>query len=169
MGHDPGGRRHASPSWLDLITTEAPITRGRKLVVQMVETFQKGGVSSFVESLDAIEMGQNAGMPVAPVMVYGDDVSHVVTEEGVAYLYRARNLEERREALAAIAGASPVGIGHDQRRDARLREKGLVALPEDLGVKRTEARRSLLAAKSVQDLVAWSGGLYRPPDRFRSW
>ena len=28
-------------------------------------------------------------MPLAPVMIYGDDVSHVVTEEGVAYLYKA--------------------------------------------------------------------------------
>jgi hypothetical protein len=25
-------------------------------------------------------------MPIAPIMIYGDDVSHVVTEEGIAYL-----------------------------------------------------------------------------------
>ena len=29
--------------------------------------------------------------------------------------------------------------------------------------------RSLLAAKSMADLVEWSGGLYVPPARFRSW
>jgi hypothetical protein len=26
-----------------------------------------------------------------------------------------------------------------------------------------------LAAKSVADLVEWSGGLYNPPAKFRSW
>jgi len=26
-----------------------------------------------------------------------------------------------------------------------------------------------LAAKSVADLVDWSGGLYNPPAKFRSW
>ncbi len=25
-------------------------------------------------------------MPLAPVMIYGDDVTHVLTEEGIAYL-----------------------------------------------------------------------------------
>ena len=63
--------------------------RGRKLVVQTVETFQKGGVPAFVETLDAVQVGKQAGMPIAPIMIYGDDVSHVVTEEGIAYLYKA--------------------------------------------------------------------------------
>ena len=40
MGHDPKGRRHSTPAWLSLITAQAPIVRGRKLVVQLVETFQ---------------------------------------------------------------------------------------------------------------------------------
>ncbi|HEV2759300.1 MAG TPA: malonate decarboxylase subunit alpha, partial [Acidimicrobiales bacterium] len=93
---------------------------------------------------------------------------HVVTEEGVAYLYRARNQESRREALAAIAGVGPIGRAHDRRKEERLRKEGLVALPEDLGVRRTDARRSLLAAHSIGDLVEWSGGLYEPPDRFWS-
>ena len=82
MGHDPHGRRHSSPAWLDLKTDLSPTARGRKLVVQTVETFQKGGVPAFVETLDAVEVGKKAGMPIAPVMIYGDDVSHVVTEEG---------------------------------------------------------------------------------------
>src|ERR1700693_1664374 len=33
MGHDPHGRRHASPAWLDLKTDPRPTARGRKLVV----------------------------------------------------------------------------------------------------------------------------------------
>ncbi len=169
LGHDPHGRRHPTPAWLSLIEPGEEISRGRKLVVQMVETFQRGGVPTFVESLDAIELGEKAGMPLAPIMIYGDDVSHVVTEEGVAYLYKAKNLDERRNALSAVAGATPVGLRHDGTITRELRRKGLVAFPEDLDVNPAEANRSLLAARSVEDLVAWSGGLYDPPAQFRSW
>ena len=28
---------------------------------------------------------------------------------------------------------------------------------------------ALLAARSIEDLVAWSGGLYDPPAHFRDW
>lgn len=169
MGHDPHGRRHATPAWLGLIETDDPLARGRKLVVQMVETFQSGGRPCVVESLDAIGVGEAAGMPLAPVMIYGDDVTHVLTEEGVAYLYRARSLEERKRMIAAVSGVTPVGLHCDASQLAALRRDGLVALPDDLGVSRRDASRSLLAARSVADLVTWSGGLYDPPARFRSW
>ncbi len=169
MGHDPKGRRHASAPWLSLINAEAPVVRGRKLVVQIVETFKKGGTPTLVDTLDAVEVGRKSGMPVAPVMIYGDDVSHVVSEEGIAYLYKTEGLEERRAALAAIAGATPIGMRADPARSAALRARGIVAHPEDVGVKRLQASRSLLAARSIDDLVAWSGGLYVPPVRFRSW
>lgn len=168
MGHDPRGRRHSSPAWLSLITADAPVVRGRKLVVQLVETFHKGGVPTLVDSLDAVQVGQRAGMSIAPVMIYGDDVSHVVSEEGIAYLYRAQGEAERRAALAAIAGATSIGRRADPQRTASLRARGIVAYPEDLGVRRADASRSLLAARSMEDLVACSGGLYRPPARFRS-
>jgi malonate decarboxylase alpha subunit len=169
MGHDPGGRRHPTPAWLDLVETDDPLDRGRKLVVQIVETFQAGGKPCIVESLDAVEVGKETGMPLAPVMIYGDDVTHVLTEEGIAYLYKARSLEERKAMIAAVSGVTPVGLTHDPRQTEALRRDGLVALPEDLGVHRAEATRSLLAAKSVADLVTWSGGLYNPPAKFRSW
>jgi malonate decarboxylase alpha subunit len=169
MGHDPHGRRHSTAAWLDLITESRPIVRGRKIVVQMLETFQSGGVSAFVETLDAVQVGQEAGMPIAPIMIYGDDVSHVVTEEGIAYLYKAEGQEERRRALAAVGGVSPVGMKAVASETAALRKRGVVAYPGDIGVHRLEAKRSLLAARSMQDLVAWSEGLYNPPARFRSW
>jgi len=169
MGHNPLGRRHASPPWLELLRGTPPIQRGRKLVVQVAETFQRGGVSAFVETLDAVEVGQMSGMPIAPVMIYGDDVTHVVTEEGIAYLYRAEGTEDRRAALAAIAGVSPIGLRSRPEDTQRLRRLGVVAYPEDIGVSRLQASRSLLAASSMADLVRWSGGLYRPPSKFRSW
>lgn len=169
MGHDPHGRRHASPAWLDLIQTDSLLARGRKLVVQMVETFQGNGQPTIVESLDAVEVARNSGMPLAPVMIYGDDVSHVLTEEGIAYLYKAESLEQRRQMIAAVAGITPIGLRHEPASTAALRQAGLVALPEDLGIRRSEASRSLLAAKSMAELVSWSDGLYQPPARFRSW
>ena len=169
MGHDPRGRRHASPAWLDLVEADDPLARGKKLVVQSVETFQGGAKPTLVESLDAVEVGRESGMPIAPVMIYGDDVTHVLTEEGIAYLYKSRSLEERKAMIAAVAGVTPIGLTNDPKTTARLRAEGLVALPEDLGIHRREATRSLLAAKSIADLVTWSGGLYSPPGRFRSW
>jgi malonate decarboxylase alpha subunit len=168
MGHDPRGRRHSSPAWLSLVTADAPVVRGRKLVVQVVETMRRSGVPALVDSLDAVEVGRQSGMPIAPVMIYGDDVSHVVSEQGIAYLYKAQGLEERRAALAAIAGVTPLGLRADPRRTTELRSRGIVAWPEDLGVARAAASRSLLAATSMDELVAWSGGLYRPPERFGS-
>jgi malonate decarboxylase alpha subunit len=169
MGHDPHGRRHPTPAWLDMIETGDPLARGRKLVVQMVETFQDSGQPTIVETLDAVEVARDTGMPLAPVMIYGDDVTHVLTEEGIAYLYKAGSLEERKAMLAAVAGVTPIGLRHDPRETERLRRAGLIALPEDIGVQRAEATRSLLAATSIADLVDWSGGLYQPPARFRSW
>jgi malonate decarboxylase alpha subunit len=169
MGSDPHGRRHASEPWLALARGDDGIARGRKLVVQLVETFQGSGIPTFVERLDAAEMAGTAGLALAPVMIYGDDVTHVVTEEGVAYLYLAAGIDERRAALAAIAGVTPVGMERSEARTTDLRERGIVAYPEDLGVRRNDARRSLLAAATMRDLVRWSGGLYDPPARFRSW
>jgi malonate decarboxylase alpha subunit len=169
MGHDPHGRRHATPAWLDMLQTDSPLERGKKLVVQMVETFQAGGKPTFVETLDAVQVAKDSGMPLAPVMIYGDDVTHVLSEEGIAYLYKARSLDERRAMLTAVAGVTPIGMRRDQKLAEQMRKEGLIATPEDLGIRRTDASRSLLAARSVADLVEWSDGLYNPPPRFRSW
>ncbi|WP_028221505.1 malonate decarboxylase subunit alpha [Paraburkholderia oxyphila] len=172
MGHDPRGRRHASDAWLKLLKASDPqsqIARGHKLVVQLVETWKKGGEPTFVDELDAIAVGEKSGMPIAPVMIYGDDVSHVVTEEGIAHLHRAEGIDERRATLAAVAGVTPIGLRAKREKTEELRRRGIVQFPEDLGIRRGDAKRSLLAARSIDDLVTWSGGLYTPPARFRSW
>lgn len=132
---------------MDLITSDDPLSKGRKLVVQTVETFQNGNTPVFVESLDAIEVAKQAHLATAPVMIYGDDVTHVVTEEGVAYIYKAEGEEERKQALSAVAGVTSVGSKADAAVISSLRERGIVAYPEDLGIHRNQANRSLLAAK----------------------
>jgi malonate decarboxylase alpha subunit len=169
MGSDPRGRRHATPAWLEMSPEGREHVRGRKIVVQLVQTFREGMQPSFVQTLDAIALGRDAGLGVPPIMIYGDDVTHVVTEEGIAYLYRVDSLRERRAALSAIAGVTALGAESSLEAAEDLRKRGIVALPEDLGIRRSDARRSLLAAHSVRELVDWSGGLYNPPMKFRSW
>ncbi|GGB82605.1 malonate decarboxylase subunit alpha [Marinobacterium zhoushanense] len=169
MGHDCGGRRHSSPAWLDMKPDDSLLSKGRKLVVQMVETFQDSAKPTLVEELDALAMARDYQMPLAPVMIYASDVTHVLTEEGIAYLYKAQSLEQRRAMIAAVAGVTPIGLNRDPAVTAQLRAEGLVAYPEDLGIRRSDASRDLLAARSIGDLERWSGGLYEPPAKFRSW
>jgi malonate decarboxylase alpha subunit len=169
MGHNPGGRRHSTEAWQSLITSEDDLAKGRKLVVQVVETFAQGVTPVFVEELDAVDIAKKANLPIAPVMVYGEDVSHVVTEQGIAYLYKAQNLEERKNALKAIAGVTPFGTSSNKKITKQLRENGIVAYPGDMGIRATDATRKLLAAKNMEQLVEWSQGLYEPPAEFKSW
>jgi malonate decarboxylase alpha subunit len=135
----------------------------------MVETYQEGGKPTFVETLDAVDVAKKAGMPLAPVMIYGDDVTHIVTEEGIANLLLCRDADEREQAIRGVAGYTEVGRGRDRAKVEALRARGVIRRPEDLGIEPLDADRALLAAKSIKDLVHWSGGLYEPPARFRNW
>jgi malonate decarboxylase alpha subunit len=173
MGSDAHGRRHATPAWLragrEARRDGEAMPRGRKLVVQLLETFREHMEPAVVERLDAWDLGPTMGMELPPVMIYGEDVTHVVTEEGIANLLRCRTAEERAEAIRGVAGFTPVGRLRSRRTVDALRDRGIVRRPEDLGIDVRRARRDLLAARSVKDLVRWSGGLYDPPRRFRSW
>ncbi len=172
MGSDARGRRHASPAWLKAGQEAAlpgQMPRGRKLVVQMVETFREDMAPAFVDRLDAWELAERAKMPLPPVMIYGDDVTHVLTEEGIANLLLCRSPEEREQAIRGVAGYTAVGLGRDRAMVENLRDRDIIRRPEDLGIRTRDASRDLLAARSVKDLVRWSGGLYNPPKRFRNW
>nr|HBN08942.1 malonate decarboxylase subunit alpha [Cyanobacteria bacterium UBA8530] len=173
MGTNAGGRRHWTEAWGKTgegygmnSALDGEMPRGRKLVVQMLETRHAKG-PNFVERLDAWDLAEAAGLPLPPVMIYGSDVSHIVSEEGIAYLYRARSLEERRAAIRAIAGDTPLGQKNDPAEKKALREAGIVKTPEDLGIDVSRANRDLLAAQNLEDLVRWSGGLYEVPAKFR--
>lgn len=176
MGCDARGRRHSTPAWLKCgeecgIQKElvGDVPRGKRLVVQLQETFREKMAPGFVEELDAVQLAKNAGLDLPPVMIYGDDLTHIVTEEGIAYLHKCTCLEERMDAIRAVAGFTNVGLEEDPARTSGLRERGIFKTPDDLGINARRANRSLLAAKSVRDLVKWSKGLYHPPSRFRNW
>ncbi|MBS0356738.1 MAG: malonate decarboxylase subunit alpha [Proteobacteria bacterium] len=171
MGSDPHGRRHASPAWLKAGREAGGpnAIRGRKLVVQMVETFREHMAPVFVEELDAWKLQESMGMELPPIMIYGDDVTHIVTEEGIANLLLCRTPEEREQAIRGVAGFTPVGMARDRQMVEELRQRGVIRRAEDLGIDSRRANRDLLAARSIKDLVRWSGGLYAPPARFRNW
>jgi malonate decarboxylase alpha subunit len=173
FGSESRGRRHVSYPWLkagrESARQGATMPRGRKLVVQMVESFRDKMEPTFVEKLEAWPLMEEFGLDLPPVMVYGDDVTHLVTEEGIAHLHRCETLAEREQAIRNVAGYTPVGLARDRRAGENLRDRGIVQRPEDLGIDARLATRDLLAARSIKDLVRWSGGLYDPPKRFRNW
>jgi malonate decarboxylase alpha subunit len=176
MGADARGRRHASPAWLKAGEEArrgrpgaAGTPRGQKLVVQMVETFREHMQPAFVERLDAWTLQEQAGMALPPIMIYGEDVTHVLTEEGIANLLLCRSDEEREQAIRGVAGYTAVGLARDARMVENLRDRGVIRRPADLGIAARDATRNLLAARSMRDLVRASGGLYAPPKRFRNW
>ncbi len=174
MGSDPRGRRHPSDTWLKAGAeadpeAPAPLRRGRKLVVQIGETFGENNAPLFVERLDALTLAEKLDLPLAPVMVYADDTTHIVTEEGIANLLLCRTADEREQAIRGVAGYTEIGRRRDPAMVRSLRERGIIRRPEDLGIDPLDADRSLLAARSVKDLVHWSGGLYAPPAKFRNW
>lgn len=173
MGADARGRRHPSKAWLkageQARAGRNVIPRGQKLVVQMVETFREHMAPAFVDKLDAWQLAEQANMAIPPVMIYGDDVTHILTEEGIANLLLCRGEEEREQAIRGVAGYTPVGMGRDKRMVENLRDRGIIQRAEDLGIDKRMATRDLLAAKNMKGLVRASGGLYDPPKRFRNW
>ncbi len=173
MGSDPHGRRHPSDPWLkagrEANDVSPRLTRGRKLVVQLVESFSEKMVPVFVERLDSLELARKLKLELAPVMIYGDDVTHIVSEEGIANLLLCRTPDEREQAIRGIAGFTEVGRRRDRAAVERLRERKIIRRPEDLGINPLDAQRGLLAAHSIRDLMRWSGNLYAPPAKFRNW
>ena len=174
MGSDARGRRHPSSPWLQAgeeadPDTPAPLRRGRKLVVQIGETFGEGNAPLFVERLSALELAARLDLPLAPVMVYADDTTHIITEEGIANLLLCRDKDEHEQAIRGVAGFTEIGRQRDRKMVERLRERKVIQRPEDLGIDPLDADRSLLVARSIKDLMLASGGLYRPPSRFRNW
>jgi malonate decarboxylase alpha subunit len=175
MGCDAPGRRHSSEAWVKIGQESGMLPgligtmpRGRKLVVQILETRGPKGIQCFVDKLDAWELMKQAGLKVPPVMIYGDAITQIVSEKGIAHLHKCATIQEREAAIKAIAGDTDLGMEAKPEETAELRRRRVVLTPEDLGIDVAEATTSLLAARSMDDLVEWSGGLYKVPEQFRS-
>lgn len=169
MGCDARGRRHVTPAFQKCGEEggAGALPRGRKLVVQLITTLSPKGFPGFVKELDAVALQKEADLALAPVMVYGDDVTHILSDVGLANLALCDSREERKAAICAIAGKTEIGMMEDPQETEKLRQKGIVQYPEDMGIDGSQATRKLLAAQDMEDLVDWSHGLYEPPEEFR--
>ncbi len=173
MGANAPGRRHHTKAWLEVGKNYAinsllngPMPVGKRLIVQIVQSCRNPQRPTFVEKLSAWELAEKANLPLPPVMIYGQDLSHIVTDIGIAHLYRCKDLDERRDCICAVAGDAPLGKLVDANKIGELRERGLVQYPDDLGIDPRQATRDRLAAQSLGELVEQSGGLYRVPESF---
>ena len=168
MGADARGRRHASAAWLkagrEAQHEPSAMPRGRKLVVQLLETFREHMEPAFVERLDAWAPRRDARDGAAA----GDDLRRRRQPRG------HRGGDRQPAAVPDGGGARrrhPRGRRLHAGRAAHARAPrsrtcataGAIRRPEDLGIDKRRATRDLLAARTVKDLVRWSGGLYDPP------
>ena len=167
MGGNPPGRRHVSPAWVSMNNRPHDIlSRGRKLVVQMLRTKSSKGVPFFVPELDAIEVSKKAGFEEPAIMIHGEDVTHLITEVGLSRVYMAEDINERKKLIAAVAGDTAVGQTITRTEIETLRKANKVVYPEDLGIDPGNATRARLSAKTFDDIIDWSGGLYKIPAKF---
>ena len=174
MGSDAHGRRHPTAAWLkagrEASDGQTKLTRGRKLVVQIVETFGEKMKPNFVETLDSVAMAEKLKLRSRA----RHDLRrrrHPHRHRGrhrqpaaVPQSGRARTGDPRRSRLHR--GGPRDGIARPSRRCASAASS---AVPKISASILLAATRQLLAAHSIEDLVTWSGGLYRPPSKFRNW
>jgi len=96
-----------------------------------------------------------------------EDLTHIVTEEGIANLLLCRMMKNASRQ-SAVWQALPCRTGTLAPRSRQLRDRGVLKRAEDLGIDKRR-RTGDAPARSIKDLVHWSGGLYEPPRRFRNW
>jgi len=164
LGGTPPGRRHITETFKKSGRTENNYFYGKKLVVQVTPTVsEKKAIPVFVENLDAMSLCDDGLFDVPPVMISCDQLTHIVTEKGIAYLDRCESFKERIAAIKAVAGDTPVGRKENKRTTDILRREGKVKNIDDLDISKKQATRKLLAAQDLNDLIKISGGLYEPP------
>ena len=164
LGSTPPGRRHLSDAFKKTGKLIDNFFYSKKLVVQITPTLsEKKQIPVFVKELDAVQLFKEGLFDAPPIMISADQITHIVTEKGIAYLHLCENLKERMKAIAAIAGETEVGKYISKNEKEFLRKKGIVQTPEDLNINPKEANKNLLSAKSLNDLVKISKGLYSPP------
>lgn len=169
LGGTPPGRRHNTPATAAAGAVREEVFQGRKLVVQLTPTrAAKKNIPVFVEELDAQQLCRDKVFSEPPVMIAGDQVTHIVTELGIAYLDRCPDLETRMKAVAAVAGDTPVGATSKAADREVLRTAGIVKTVADLGLNPADCTTDRLPCHSLEDLVQASGGLYHIPDSLKA-
>ena len=108
-------------------------------------------------------VGTESGMPIAPVMIYGDDVTHVRDRGRHRVSLQGARLEQRRAAIAAVAGVTPIGAASTtRRRTERCAATASSPRRRISGSDPADAKRSLLAAKQHRRTWSLVGRTVRP-------
>ena len=133
MGADARGRRHASPAWLKAgreARAGPQRRRARRAARSSSCRWSRPSASTCSRrSSSGSTPGSWRSRPACelpPIMIYGDDVTHIVTEEGIANLLLCRSDEEREQAIRGVAGYTPVGLARDRRTVENLRDRGVI-------------------------------------------
>ncbi len=92
---------------------------------------------------------------VPPVMIYGDAITQIVTEKGIAHLHKCATLQER-EASIKLSPATRTWV---KRRNLRIRPNldgdALLLTPADLGINRPRPR---LRSWRPNPWMSWRNG-----------
>ena len=59
--------------------------------------------TSLCRRIRCTSCSKQAGLANAPVMIYSEDTTHIVTEEGIAYLYKAKQKKNDKQQLQQLA------------------------------------------------------------------
>ncbi len=165
LGSTPPGRRHMTGSYMQAGKFHHDNYFGRKLVVQVTPTMsEKKQIPVFRDKLDAYELYESGYFDVPPIMIDSDQVTHIVTEQGIAYLDRCCSRGERMAAIQAVAGDTEIGQRERKAETKKLRRQGKVKTADDLSIDPAQISTELLAAHDLTELKEISGGLYQPPD-----
>jgi hypothetical protein len=84
---------------------------------------------AFVETLDSVAMAEELNFDLVLVMIYGDDVTHIVTEEGIANLLLCRGPAEREQRSAAWPASPRWAEGGIAKLSRRCGSAGSSAVP----------------------------------------
>ena len=120
-----------------------------------------GGWSIEVMPRTAAKVENFRALLPADTLVYTAHIAGTPIEDMVA---TARRLHDEGFAVMPHFPARAIA---DKAMLESLRKKGKVALPEDMDIDPSTATHDRLAARSLEELVDWSGGLYDIPERFK--
>lgn len=135
----------------------------------MVEIFCEYMVLVFVEWFDVWELVECVQMLLLLVMIYGDDVSYVLIEEGIVNLFLCCIFEECEQVIRGVVGYIVVGLGCDCVMVENLCDRGVICCFDDFGIFVCDVSCDLLVVCLVKDLVCWFGGLYDLFKCFCNW
>ena len=99
--------------------------RGRKLVVQTGRDLPRAHGARVRRAARRVDSPRRMAWRLPPVMIYGDDVTHIVTEEGIANLLLCRDCrgaragDPRRGRLHARSGRARDRAGRELARPRR--------------------------------------------------